>query len=366
LYQDGVGDFRGRYEDGAYLAAADATSEDQQDNSEEGGDSQTLYFKSILSRYQQLRGRMSQSPPNKALQSLGSDNPTHVGPLNKALSRDWIRRMQKSDPKPAQIASMTKSSVLRLLRLLTQGTVLKRGSEVDLVMSYWVWSLLAKLSERGELNSEEIGVVRELGKKAVLIGMGLKEVQEWQEGMQDMEAQFEEDLNGDGTPVVNDEEIDLEMDDGDEDYVGPVINMNHKTGNSRPSVNLQSGSSMSELDGDAEQPVSASSQTLAADIESAVTAEEDQDLLGNELHDNEADLEDAQTLAAMKAQALGRLNSHNDQINIEPQVSTEPKPRPLPSKSNTRATVDMIITVAGEIYGQRDLLEFRREWALIT
>lgn len=29
---------------------------------------------------------------------------------------------------------------------------------------------------------------------------------------------------------------------------------------------------------------------------------------------------------------------------------------------NAKATVDMIITVAGEIYGQRDLLEFRETW----
>jgi len=31
-------------------------------------------------------------------------------------------------------------------------------------------------------------------------------------------------------------------------------------------------------------------------------------------------------------------------------------------RRNTRATVDMIITVVGEVYGQRDLLEFREVW----
>ena len=30
---------------------------------------------------------------------------------------------------------------------------------------------------------------------------------------------------------------------------------------------------------------------------------------------------------------------------------------------NTRATLDMILTVAGEIYGQLDLLEERERWA---
>ncbi|KAF8859927.1 hypothetical protein BDZ45DRAFT_649306 [Acephala macrosclerotiorum] len=368
IYEDGVGDFRGRYEDGAYLAAANPMSEDSQNTSEEEEkDPQVAYFDSIISRYEDLRSRLAQTPPINIAKSLDSDHPTQVGPLNKVLTRWWIKNMRLSDPKPAQVACMSKSSVLRLLRLLTQGSLLKRGSQVEFGVSYWVWSLLAKLPDRGLLNSEEIGVVRELGKKAVLVGMGLNEAEEWKEGMQDVEAQFEENLGGEEDTARNNDEIDLELEDdiSEKDY--PVVNVEEAADSQTTDTSSQIlpvGLDPLGVDGDTEHPVSASSQTLMADGEPAVTAENDEDPSDGEILSNNDGMDDAKALAVMKARMLGRLSSPQSSVKVEPEAST-PKPRPPPSKLNTRATVDMILTVAGEIYGQRDLLEFRSEWAHI-
>ena len=44
-----------------------------------------------------------------------------------------------------------------------------------------------------------------------------------------------------------------------------------------------------------------------------------------------------------------------------PDVSEEQDVPEIPD-ANTRATLDMIISVVGECYGQRDLLQFREEW----
>ncbi|KUJ13721.1 uncharacterized protein LY89DRAFT_720948 [Mollisia scopiformis] len=371
LYQDGVGDFRGRYEDGAYLAATDPAAEGYLGSSPQDEiDPQAAYFESIITRYHELRSRLSQVPPNEIIQSLGPNHPTQVGPLNKTLTRSWIKRLQQSHPKPAQIACMNKGSALRLLRLLTQGSILKRESQVDFGISYWVWSLLAKLPERGELNSEEIGVVRELGKKAVLIGMGLRELKEWQQGIEDVEAQFEEDLDSEHHAVVNEEEINLEAgdDDYDESYIEEGAGMGHSAADCQSTHTSSqappAGFDMLDVDGDTEPPVSASSQTLVAGIEPIVTTE-NMEHSERRTPSRDSDVDDSGALAAMKAQALGRLQLSEPQVNLEPEVppSATPNTRPLPSKSNTRATVDMIITIAGEIYGQRDLLEFRSEWA---
>ncbi|CZR58582.1 uncharacterized protein PAC_08474 [Phialocephala subalpina] len=368
IYEDGVGDFRGRYEDGAYLAAAGSTPEDAQDTEEEEKDSQVVYFDSIISRYEDLRSRLAQIPPVDVVRNLDSNHPTQVGPLNKVLTRWWIKNMQQSDPQPAQVACMSKSSVLRLLRLLTQGSLLKRESQVQFGVSYWVWSLLAKLPDRGLLNSEEIGVVRELGKKAVLIGMGLNEVKEWKEGIEDVEAQFEENLGGDEETARNDDEIELEDDISAEGY--PTANIEHAADDSQstdtPSQTLPVDLDPLDMDRDAEQPVSASSQTLVADGEAVGTAENNEDLSGGGIVSNSGDGDDAEALAAMKARMLGRLTSPEASVNLEPETSAALKSRPPPSKLNTRATVDMIITVAGEKYGQRDLLEFRSQWAHIV
>ncbi len=278
--------------------------------------------------------------------------------------------MLRFDQKPAQIACMSKSSVLRLLRLLTQGSILKRESQVEFGISYWVWSLLAKLPDRGELNSEEIGVVRELGKKAVLIGMGLKEVKDWQQGMQNVEAEFEENLGAEENAGGDDDEIYPESEDDfhEEGYPDSVINvkqaMTDIQSNGATSEALPANFDILDTNGNMDQPVSASSQTFVADSDQIVAAENIEELSEGEVQSTEGDVEDPEALAAMKAQMLNRLKSP-DEVNIEEEVSTTPKPRPPPSRSNTKATVDMIITIAGEIYGQRDLLEFRSEWAHI-
>ncbi len=65
-------------------------------------------------------------------------------------------------------------------------------------------------------------------------------------------------------------------------------------------------------------------------------------------------------------------SKNSTEVYVEPEIGTEPiigpvRPKALnenvfDAKLNAKATVDMIITVAGEMYGQRDLLEFRGQW----
>jgi hypothetical protein len=71
-------------------------------------------------------------------------------------------------------------------------------------------------------------------------------------------------------------------------------------------------------------------------------------------------------LAAIKARMLKALSNSNEENDAV--VASEEASRDARAESrrlNTRATVDMIITVAGEVYGQRDLLEFRGAWGEI-
>jgi len=76
-------------------------------------------------------------------------------------------------------------------------------------VSAWIWGLLARLPGRGELVSEEVGVVRELGKRAVWVGVEMKGVD-----MGGLEEQMEEGGEDDGN---QDEEImDVEVDGEDE------------------------------------------------------------------------------------------------------------------------------------------------------
>lgn len=373
IYENGDGDFRGYYEDGAYVASSQQVYESEDRAEAAELDQQLRYFNLIISRYEALRTQLQQIPPLETIQKLGQDHPTHVGKLTVTVARWWRWNMRTVDPKPAQIASMEKSTVLRLLGLLTGGTLLKRGAKVEVGVSRWAWSLLARLPERGELTSEEIGAVRELGKKAVLIGMGLRKNKNWEEGMKEVEKELDEEEREEPIEIVNEDEIELDFEDDNEDlddteaevepltrdltsdgaFIGPQVVVKED----KPSAvddetdgvllnEAISVNSLSKEDG----------EVLHAEYQS----EEEGELPSEEYS------EGSETLAAARARLLAQIDQERIE-DAEIQESTAAKIKQATNEKmaalwNTRATVDMIITVAGEVYGQRDLLEFRGAW----
>lgn len=163
--------------------------------------------------------------------------------------------------------------------------------------------LLARLPDRGELGSEEIGIVRELGKRAVYIGVRIK-------GVHDLSALEEEGEEGDA-----DEEEPIE---GGEDDV---------------------------VDVEVEEELKDS----MADAEPFTLQNEDASLS----QEPEEDIE------AVRARVLAQLNTGSANINTANKVTPISEQGTM---ENTRVILDMILTVAGELYGQRDLLEFREQW----
>ena len=352
-----MGDHRGWYEDGAYCAAPQESMQTSYDavevNNDVGKDPQLAYFDSVLSRYETLRAQLQQTPPLDAVARLDQDCLTHLGKLTRESTRYWRRRMQEVDPMPAQIASMDKDTVLRLIRLLTNGTLLKRGIEVQIRVSRWAWGLLARLPDRGELTSEEIAVVREMGKKAVLVSMRLKEELDWEEGIGEVEAGFDDDESDAARSIINDDELRLDIDVGHEDreleYSDPGIFINDNESNKR-------------------QKLRAQSQTEDKSSDYVITKGQDDEFfprifMGTSIEDEEGELA-FDDLVAAKARMLAALgNSHVEETQQEVDEEAVPEVQRTSARWNTRATVDMIITVAGEMYGQRDLLEFRQTWA---
>jgi hypothetical protein len=345
IYEDGVGDYRGWYEDGAYCSAPQDNLGSSSETVEEGVtgiDPRVAYFDSILARYETLRTQLHQTPPPEVMDKLDKDHPIHVGRLNVEVARWWRWMMRAVDPAPAQLASMDKGTVFRLLGILTSGTALKRGAEIQVGVSRWAWGLLAKLPDRGELTSEEIGIIRELGKKAVLVGLGFNKEQQWEEGMNEVEAGFEDEYEG-GEAVVNDDEIDLDPGGGDDSEF--EITQSSKTAGEEQKIGPQ----------------------LPADLLTTIeTQDQSSDNQITVPEDGEAPSED---LAAAKVRILQALKTANTEDSTqEAEIHDEEAAlaaQRTAARWNTKATVDMIITVAGEIYGQRDLLEFRQTWGAI-
>ncbi|TGO29493.1 hypothetical protein BPAE_0014g00440 [Botrytis paeoniae] len=347
IYESGVGDFRGYYEDGAYYAAAEV-EEEMEDEVHDGQDPRSAYFNSILTRFETLRDKLYQVPPTDLVKNLDADHPTYLNVLNTKLCRWWRWKMKTVDPLPVQIASMDKDTVLRLLRLLLTGTLLQSGSDINLKVSMWIWALLARLPVRGELSSDEIGVIRELGKKAVMLGVGLKAGSDLKEGLDEVEKVFEADNE---VETVDDENATSSKDENTERIENqPEMELQVTQNSSNTSLILDSTDN-SMLSTITAKPTSPEEDTLGA-------------------------TPDAHALEVLKARLLANLASNPfagptaiaDPQPLEAEEPTNSTTEALaltseqPSDWNTRATIDMIITIAGEMYGQRDLLEFREVW----
>ncbi|KAH8885764.1 hypothetical protein GQ53DRAFT_659409 [Thozetella sp. PMI_491] len=388
-YQSGVGDSRGYYHDGAYTAVPDSVySED--DGEWDGGQDSTdqdaphrgasaesqlrdAYFAALTTQFMTLRARLHQSPPLEVLRSLPGNHETEVGffGAKSHTFKKWTHRLRYTDPLPAQVAAMDRQSALRLLRIVLGGKFLRRGIELRERTSRWIWALLARLPDRGELDHVEVGWVRELGKRAVLMMVSIAQMaalREEVEGGLDGEK-FEGDDDDDDYGIDDELLGDTEAADDGEGWVEtePVKKGDSVSAAASSQLPLQTTSAASE------HPHGADGDEDEADM--------DLDMEDGEVPDKPTNVvapkNDDADIAAVKARLLAQLNDldSRDELANEPDDDLGSKgkgPQSLGidanekepydetrARANMRATLNMILTVAGEFYGQRDLLEFR-------
>lgn len=466
-----MGDSRGYYHDGAYTAAPDYLSSDEEEEEEgelypyEDQQSdpttanraallQEAYFTALTTRFTTLRARLRQSPPQTALARLPPEHETHVASFapKKATFRTWTHRLRHTDPLPAQVAAMDKTSVLRLLRVVLGAKFFRRGCALRARTSRWIWALLARLPDRGELDSDEVGAVRDLGKRAVLVSISREHVVALCEVLgreqvvafglsgvlHEIEGRAEErEVEGDGEErTVNEDEIPLTLDvDGqDEPQDAHQVQVNGIDAPTQIDTDLEEGELSEEAqttpqpqsagadapvadagetdmeleDGELSEDVQTASELQPAGAEAAVAdaGEMDMELEDGELSEDgqtasdpppigadtnvvdaaetDLDLEEGEVrkeapsdsaedaaVAALKARLLSELDHvetwEENPATPPPAASktavddpvTDAVDNPVTDAVNMRATVNMILTVAGEFYGQRDLLVFR-------
>ncbi|KAK1513457.1 V-SNARE [Colletotrichum costaricense] len=405
IYTTGEGDFRGYYADGAYTARPDnwgkphATHDDDEaeegewpgnegiDDAEDqysdaGADSESAvreaYFAAILTRFKRLRRLLHATPPASAVAALhpGSPHDFRVGAFapKSATYKTWSNRLRDADPLPAQLASMDKEGVLRVLRvLLGGGAFLRRGSEMRERTSRWLWALLARLPERGEMNHVEVGWVRDLGRRAVLMMQSLADM-----------AALRDALEGEGMDLGVNDAVDESSDD--EEALGEMeVDERDGEGSGETSGSETSDGKFGVLaEGLKHQENVAIPKDPVGDGE-VEDGEIDEDQKSEPMdvsEDGEIDegevVEDEQPPAETLEEARARLLAQIDTAAaVEDAPSEAPSEEPiveeaahdgegdseasdqLRARMNMRATLNMILTVAGEFYGQRDLLEFR-------
>lgn len=336
-------------EESSYDQRADDISDDADEASAKA--IQDAYIASLLDQYTHLRATLHAPPPSDAYSRLPSSTPIDAAPFgrNSPTTSIWSQRLRNADPIPLQLALMSKDSVLRVIRVLLGGKLLQPGHSVAERTSRWLWALLARLPERGELNHAEIGWIRDLGRRAVLLSRSLAEMAALREELAtEGGLGMDEDVNGyssnDDEPVIaaHAEGVDGLSDHTQTDPTAPMSDGVDSAAESKPpppgeDPDYEDG----EIAGEEEEE---KDEDIAMELESTSSVEE-----GEAADDGQDDLEDA------KARLLAQLDASAAEER-QRVAAEEARER---SRMNMRATVNMILTVAGEFYGQRDLLEFR-------
>ncbi|KAL8290874.1 hypothetical protein RB600_006371 [Gaeumannomyces tritici] len=377
IYTDGVGDYRGYYYDGAYTAVPDAqlspTRGDDDDDDSRGSPSEDdiqqerarqAFYDAIAARFEALRAVVRAEPPDDALLALDDDahgfEVGHFGSGERGRRAHavWRARLRDTDPSPVQVAAMDRAGALRLLRVLLSGGFLKRGRELGERTSRWLWALLARLPDAGELGHVEVAAVRELGKRAVSMMASLAHMSALREAVE-MDDSGDEDEGGDFR----------REEDEEEDACGPSTDVedSHKTNVGLGAVGPD----------EASLEVAAAVVNQDAQLEEGEVADEaepqekdgDSDDQSMDLEDGEVDEDqapddaapDAKTaesdLEAARRRLLCQLDGGGGDgegeaapVNLEPELGPSPdeleEARILRARMNMRATLNMILTVA--------------------
>ncbi|KAM0741529.1 hypothetical protein ACQRIT_004386 [Beauveria bassiana] len=343
IHITGLGDGRGFYEDGAYIGRDyyrdDAEGSDSWDETEdedgEVSEAAVLeaYSSAIMHQYHRLRAILNRPPPVDAAKRITSSQATYVaafGPGSSAI-KVWPPLLRNTDPTPLQVSLMSKDTVIRILRLMLGGKFLRRGYPMPERTSCWIWALLAKLPERGELNHSEIGWVRDLGRRAVLLGRSLSEMAALREEL----AEGGLGVNDAVDASSSDDELDGQEEDG-----APKGDEPEKM-NDKPDQGAGQESTEAADEGE---------DDVAMDLES----DSDEGEIYEDREEKTSDKDES--LEAAKAAFLARLEVQASDDEDEEEELDAVRER---SRMNMRATLNMILTITGEFYGQRDLLEFR-------
>jgi hypothetical protein len=364
------------YKEGTWIAVDhryDITKEYWEEDSGDL-DPQDSCHRTVLHRFRNLRNKLIDFKENDCVSPPKSTK-------RSGSKQDWSEAVERGFPVMDDVLQMDDSTLY--VALQGCGIALSRSTTISRQQSCWVWTLLALTGDFGTLDHERISRIRELGLEAVQLGDRLRA---------NVITSRHNDAQGSGLLGLK-TECNLVSDRNEE-----AINAEDKSGQDAKSGNEATGSSKMVI------------TELKDILSSAVSGQGNENVREEDLSESDAamamsDSEDEAdgTLEQARARLLAQLGDRLVQpeppapgflplsrVEAERQRQEirkegprkKPAPRATPTTSteneaigkgkedapltecdwNTRAAIDMILTVVAECYGQRDLLEFREAW----
>lgn len=290
---------------------------------------QQSYYELLLVRFLALRTKLQAS-------SFPRVNKTALESYKKPDSRQaWLDMVDTGYPTSQHIGQLDESGLFQALEACSAS--LGRSMSISREKSCWIWTLLALASDAGTLNNNLISKIRHLGLQAGRLGARLREDAAHQVDMvEDMECDKISDVSHDGQ---------------DESMQDAVFDIEH--------------TSVAETsDGQSLQPQGNHGNDATDQGPEATLAVED-----NGTTQPALDQARARLLAQLGDRLVPSGGIPQEEEEEEGEVPGVLEKNLEDEKSvddltdwNTKATIDMILTVVAECYGQRDLLENRATW----
>lgn len=369
--------------------------------------SEETYYTQLLKRFNCLRSTLSQA----RIYGLTQDS---VGTSNQPPSNrhEWLYKLDREYPTPAQISQLDENNIRRGLEYCSHA--MDRFDTISGQKSCWIWTLLALSSDIGTLDSRGMSHIRDLGNKAGQYSIELHQ------GPKHRTPASRNNL-ADAESKPGDLEDDTEAEQSASYYasennwspeMGSVQDKanEHKDASTDNTFNMNASETQDDIQ--LQETLSQVSK-ISDDIEGSTYTNTDDSALESARARLLAQLGDNLVQTGIPSAAHNARSTRSDRSELLGQGSVdsqhETKARPMRSRVeaerqrqmmrvqksatemsreaqppysesssavypvseehstcpvdvNTRVTIDMILTVVAERYGQRDLLRYRKPW----
>ncbi|KAK7511951.1 uncharacterized protein IWZ02DRAFT_462976 [Phyllosticta citriasiana] len=365
IYKNGLGDTRGYYTDGAFVSAPVARPalppdfpSAGSDSSSAGGDSpesrrlpmilpQRAFKAALITRYHRLHAFLGSPRSDSVARTFTKEEHLYTFPTKSQTAgrartmRNWLDRFITRHPAPAQIACANVENVLELLGMIR--FTFRSGINLHANTSSWIWALLCRLDASDVRGSDEMHIIRELAFRALWVRCG---------------------FTGEIIPEVEMKARDFALDNKETfEWLGMPLNKPPTKANRRKTLEAEKETEKRPAKGSEEEDKGEAKPSMGND--DSKTYEMD-DELKKMLSDKVEELRgkpDDQEHAPSDKNEESAPSKQGANLGAEPRKQSTGDEDDLQAPTvNTRTTLDMILVVVSELFGQRDLTKYCENW----
>lgn len=323
-------------------------------------------YKLLLRRFQALRDQILSARRGSSYRNVAAISGHSSNIQLPSSKRAWLQTIERGWPSLDHILQIDDRTLY--LGLQSCASSLSQSTTISREKSCWIWSLMASAGELGVLDRSRISKIRDLGLQAGRLSTWLRD---------NSGNQGNVDGNVDADSC-DPKEADFGQHEGESATVDHGNTEPHMARESSQKETLEETDKAGHL-----SPGKGHGAPLKGDTsqsEADMSMSENEDKNHDKVHTKELEQARARLLAQLgdrlvqpgvpssraeaerlRDQAQGQAQSKH----IDEDLSHETQTASLAMTEadwNTKAAIDMILTVAAECYGQKDLLSYREAW----